>query len=176
MFSVFAPCEDDLDVCAIDACDILSTDLNSQLPPHHKCAAHLLNLICTTDAAVAKQNHQYKQDSRETFAKCQALWNKTTRSVLAAEVVENESSLQLKRPCSRGWNSVYDAVRRLNKTIELQGSQALCNICQRLDLPRYVCCMLFIPTLLLTCLPLQCMFRYQLIRGSTRAWVVLRSS
>ena len=38
-FSVFASSEDDLDVCAIDAGDILSTDLNSQLPPYHKCAA-----------------------------------------------------------------------------------------------------------------------------------------
>ena len=32
-FSVFAPSEDDLDVCAIDASEILSTDLNTQLPP-----------------------------------------------------------------------------------------------------------------------------------------------
>ena len=56
------------------------------------------------------------------FAKCQALWNKITRSVLAAEVMENESSLQLERPCSTRWNSVYDAVRRLNKIIELNGS------------------------------------------------------
>ena len=92
-FCVFAPSEDDLDVCAINAGDILSTDLYLQLPPHHKCAAHLLNLICTTDAAVAEQNHQYKKVSRGIFAKCQALWNKTTRSVLAAEVVESESSL-----------------------------------------------------------------------------------
>ena len=129
-------------MCAIDASDILSTDLNSQLPFHHKCAAHLLNLICTTDAAVAEQSYQYKKVSRGTFAKCQALCNKTTRSVLAAEVVENESSLQLERPCSTRWNSVYDAVRRLNNIIELKGSQALCNNCQRLYLPRYavVCC------------------------------------
>ena len=143
-FSALAPSENDLGVCAIDASDILSTDLNSQLPPHHKCAAHLLNFICATDAAVAEQNHQYKKVSRGTFAKCQALWNKTNRSVLAAEVVENESSLQTKRPSSTPWNSVYDAVRRLNKIIEphIKGSQALCNICQRLDLPRYVavCC------------------------------------
>ena len=137
-FSVFAPSEDDLDVCAINASDILSTDLSSQLPPQHKCAAHLLNLICTTDAAVAEQNHQYKKVSRETFAKYQALWNKTTRSVLAAEVLENESSLQLKRFCSMRWNSVYDVVRRSNQIIEQKGSQALCIICQRLDLPRYV--------------------------------------
>ena len=70
-FSVFDPFEDDLDVCAIDASDILSTDLNSQLPPYHKCAAHLLNLICTTDAAVAELNHQYKEVSRGTFAEYQ---------------------------------------------------------------------------------------------------------
>ena len=103
--SAFARSEDDLDVRAIDASDILSTDLNSQLPPYHKCAAHLLNLVYTTDAAVAEQNHQYKKVSRGTFAKCQALWYKTTRSVLAAEIVENESSLQLKRPCSTRWNT-----------------------------------------------------------------------
>ena len=141
-FSIFAPSEDDLDVCAIDASDILSTDLNSQLSPYHKCTAHLLNLICTTDAAVAEQNHQYKKDSPGILTKCQALWNKTTRSVLAAEVVENESLLQLKRPSSARWNSGYDAVRRLNKISELKGSQALYNICQRLDLARYVavCC------------------------------------
>ena len=53
-FSAFAPSEDDLNVCAIDASEILSTDLNSQLPLHHKCAAHLLNLIWTTDATVAE--------------------------------------------------------------------------------------------------------------------------
>ena len=138
MFSVFPPCEDDLDVCAINASDILSTDLNSQLPPHHKCAAHLLNLICTTDAAVAEQNHHYKKVSRGTFAKCQASWNETTRSVGTAKVVENKISLQLKRPCSTQLNSVYDAVQRLNKIIELKESQALRNICQRLNLPRYV--------------------------------------
>ena len=67
VFSVFAPPEDDLDVCAIDDSDILSTDLNSQLPPHYKCAAHFLNLICTTDAAIAEQNHQYKKVSGGTF-------------------------------------------------------------------------------------------------------------
>ena len=33
---------------------------------------------------------------------------------------------------------MYDAVRRLNKIIELKGSQALCYICQRLNLPRHV--------------------------------------
>ena len=129
-------------MCAIDASNILSTDLNSQLPLQSKCAAHLLNLICTTDTAVAEQNHQYKKVSRRTFVKCQALLNKTIRSVLAAEVVENQSSLQLKRSCSTRWNSVYNAVGRLNKIIKLKALQALCNICQRLDLPKYVavCC------------------------------------
>ena len=109
MFSVFAPSEDDLDVCAIDCSDVLSTDFNSQLPPHHKCAVHLLNLIYTTDAAFAEQNHQYKKVSRGTFGKCQASWNKTTTSVFAAEVMENKSSLQLECPCSTRLNSVYDA-------------------------------------------------------------------
>ena len=137
-FSIFAPSEDELEISVVDISNTLSSSINRdlELPPHQRCAAHLLNLVSTSDAAAAEQHYQYKKISRSTFGKCQALWNKTARSALATEVVQNESSLQLKRPCATRWNSVFDAVQRLNKIIQTEGPQSLNNICQRLDLPR----------------------------------------
>jgi hypothetical protein len=81
------------------------------------CAAHSLNLVSTTTAAAAaaEKDYQYKKLSRASFAKCQALWNKTGRAVQAKEIIDEESPLQIKRPCSTRWNSVFDSVQRLNK-------------------------------------------------------------
>ena len=72
-----------------------NSSLEYQLPPHQRCASHLLNLIATTDAAKAeKQNDTYKRLSRAAFGKCQGLWNKIGRSHMAAETVEEECNLQ----------------------------------------------------------------------------------
>ena len=138
-FAVFAPSEDELDVSVTDMNDIFSDeDENLELPSHQRCAAHSLNLVSTTDAAVAEKDYQYKKLSRASFAKCQALWNKTGKAVQAKEIIDEESPLQIKRPCSIQWNSVFDAVQRLNKInkVAAAGPQTLNNICQRLDLPR----------------------------------------
>ena len=119
-----------------DISDVLAIGNDLELPPHQKCAAHLLNLVCASDCDAAEKSLEYKKISRSTFAKCQALWNKTSRSPLASEAVANESPLQLIRPCATRWNSVYDAVKRLNQIIDAKGSQALHNLCQCLDLPK----------------------------------------
>ena len=119
--------------------EIFSDDDESfELPSHQRCAAHSLNLVSTTDAAAAEKDYQYKKLSRASFAKCQALWNKTGRAVQAKEIIDEERPLQIKRPCSTRWNSVLDAVQRLNKInkVAVAGPQTLNNICQRLDLPR----------------------------------------
>lgn len=137
-FAVFAPSEDELDVSVTDMNEIFSDEDESfELPSHQRCAAHSLNLVSTTDAA-AEKDYQYKKLSRASFAKCQALWNKTGRAVQAKEIIDEESPLQIKRPCSTRWNSVFDAVQRLNKInkVAVAGPQTLNNICQRLDLPQ----------------------------------------
>ena len=130
------PSADELDVQTTDISDVLAIGNDLELPPHQKCAAHLLNLVCTSDCDAAEKSLEYIKISRSTFAKCEALWNKTSRSPLASEAVANESPLLLIRPCATRWNSVYDAVKRLNQIIDAKGSQALHNLCQRLDLPR----------------------------------------
>ncbi|RXN38378.1 zinc finger BED domain-containing 1-like protein [Labeo rohita] len=104
-----------------DIFGILDEDcgLEYQLPRHQKCACHLLNLVATVDASAAEAGSDtYKRLSRSAFAKCSALWNKTSRSTLAFETVERECKLQFLRPNQTRWNSLFLAVERLN-TAEL---------------------------------------------------------
>jgi hypothetical protein len=86
-FSVFGPCDDENDEATtnIDVSDAINTGLIDEpdLPPHHRCAAHTLNLIATTDSECAELDSAYKKISRLTFAKCQALWNKFGRTTAA---------------------------------------------------------------------------------------------
>ncbi|KAJ8273932.1 hypothetical protein GJAV_G00107110 [Gymnothorax javanicus] len=116
-----------------DASAILDEDsgLEYQLPPHQRCACHLLNLVATTDAALAESmNDTYKRLSRATFAKCQAIWNKTGRSHLANEVVEDKCELQIIRPNATRWNSTYLAIERIIRIIDEKGEDAIRSICE----------------------------------------------
>ncbi len=92
-----------------------NTGLEYQLPRHRKCACHLLNLISTVDATAAggAANETYKKLSLSTFAKCHALWNKTSRSTMAHETVERECKLQFLRPNQTRWSSLFLAVERI---------------------------------------------------------------
>ena len=94
--------------------------LEYHLPPHHRCAAHSLNLVSTVDAEKA-ENPVYKRLSRATFAKCQSLWNKSSRSSQAAEVIEDECGLVPLKPNATRWNSVFMAVERLVRIMKEKG-------------------------------------------------------
>ncbi|KAL1252241.1 hypothetical protein QQF64_020037 [Cirrhinus molitorella] len=96
-----------------------------QLPKHHRCACHVLNLISTVDARKAESNVMYKKISRAAFAKCSALWNKSARSSTAAEVIERECKLQLIRPVETRWNSLFLAVERILRIIRESGEGAV---------------------------------------------------
>uniref|UniRef100_A0A9J7X2D1 Transposase n=1 Tax=Cyprinus carpio carpio TaxID=630221 RepID=A0A9J7X2D1_CYPCA len=117
----------------LDTFSILEQDsgLEYQLPPHQRCACHLLNLVATTDAALAEKNNDtYKQLSRAAFGKCQAMWNKSGRSYMAAEIVEDKCKLQLIRPNKTRWNSTYMAVERIIRIIQENGEDAIRNVCE----------------------------------------------
>lgn len=94
----------------VDAGALLDKDdyLEYQLPKHHRCACHLLNLLSTVDALKAEVNPLYKRVSRSTFAKCSSLWNKSSRSNTAHEVIEDHCKLI--RPVATTWNSLFSAV------------------------------------------------------------------
>ena len=94
--------------------NIMAEDINDglqyQVPKHHQCACHLLNLVSTVDANNANKTEAYKRLSRSAFSKSQALWNKISRSTTAAEVIEEHCKLQLVQPNATQWNSFYMAV------------------------------------------------------------------
>ncbi|KAJ8333686.1 hypothetical protein SKAU_G00410050 [Synaphobranchus kaupii] len=111
------------------------TGLEYQLPRHHRCACHLLNLVSTTDASAAEVDCEtYKRLSRSAFAKCQALWNKTSRSTIAFETVERECRLQFLRPNDTRWSSLYLAVERVVQIHKEKGESAIRNVCTALNI------------------------------------------
>ncbi|KAI2647136.1 hypothetical protein H4Q32_028534 [Labeo rohita] len=117
----------------VDTLSILEQDsgLEYQLPPHQRCACHLLNLVATTDAAMAEKNNDtYKWLSRAALGKCQAMWNKSGWSYMAAEIVEDQCKLQLIRPNQTRWNSTYMAVERIIRIIQEKGEDAIRNVCE----------------------------------------------
>ena len=95
------------------------------LPKHQCCACHLLNLVSTVDALKANSNETYKKVSRSSFSKCQALWNKSARSAIAAETIEDACKLQLIRPNATRWNSMFFAVERIVRIVKEQGEGAI---------------------------------------------------
>ncbi|KAL6475709.1 hypothetical protein MHYP_G00167490 [Metynnis hypsauchen] len=123
----------------VDAGALLDEDdyLEYQLPKHHRCACHLLNLVSTVDALKAEVNPLYKRVSRSTFAKCSSLWNKSSRSTTASEVIEDHCKLQLLRPVATRWNSLFSAVERMVRITREQGEGALAAVCSELDTPKF---------------------------------------
>ena len=111
------------------------TGLEYQLPKHQRCACHLLNLVSTVDTTVTETtNETYKRLSRAAFAKCNALWNKTSRSATAAETVERECKLQFLRPNQTRWSSLFLAVERIVHIQKEQGEKAIRNVCMALKI------------------------------------------
>ena len=84
------------------------------LPPHMRCASHTLNLVSCTDIdkwllSIPATKALY----RNATTKCTGLWNKASRSTLAAETVHDIIANKLLVPCTTRWNSFYDALARI---------------------------------------------------------------
>jgi len=62
-------------------------------------------------------NPAYKKQSRSTFSKSTALWNKQSRSTQSADLVKQHLGVYLITPNETRWNSLYDSVVLLNKLI-----------------------------------------------------------
>ena len=128
-----------VEVDFVDVTSILNEDdgLQFQLPKHHRCACHLLNLVSTVDAAKATSNDAFKRLSRSAFSKCYALWNKCGRSSTAAELIEDVCKIQLIRPNATK-NSLFLAVERILRIMKEQGAGALRTVFTSLKLPMLV--------------------------------------
>ena len=127
--------EEEVELIDVEA--ILEEDdgLQYQLPKHHRCACHLLNVVSTVDVDKANTTEAYKKLSRSAFSKCQALWNKASRAPQNAELIEEHCKLHLVQPNSTRWNSSFMAVERVVRIIKDQGQGSVRTVCAALNVP-----------------------------------------
>ena len=121
----------DDDVTVHDVDNILDADTDDDtvdvvadealyLPPHQRCASHTLNLVAVSDTEVANQDAGYKRVSRAALSKCTALWNKTSRSTVSADIVTEKLNTCFIVPNDTRWNSQFRAVDKIKKLLEQQ--------------------------------------------------------
>ncbi|KAI4893335.1 hypothetical protein NFI96_005520 [Prochilodus magdalenae] len=79
----------------VDAGALLDEDdyLEYQLPKHHRCACHLLNLVSTVDASKAEVNAFYKRVSR--FTPVELAFLAVSPVAKALDVLQGETSVQM---------------------------------------------------------------------------------
>ena len=100
-------------------------DLGHLLPPHQKCACHLLNLVCTKDVDKI-QNRKFQDLRKSVEDKLQTLCNKQNMSSQHSDLIKDKlGKLFVVKNLTR-WNSLYDSLSRLywfmkNKPKELDG-------------------------------------------------------
>lgn len=102
------------------------------LPPHQRCAAHMLNLIATNEVDKAASKGPSRKVYRSAMGKCASIWNKAHRSSAAAEAVQDIANMRLSVPCVTRWSSEYMAISKLTGLTEEQ----LDDICGRLGVTR----------------------------------------
>uniref|UniRef100_A0A3P8NPQ8 BED-type domain-containing protein n=1 Tax=Astatotilapia calliptera TaxID=8154 RepID=A0A3P8NPQ8_ASTCA len=91
-------------------------DYAISLPPHQRCASHTMNLISCTDVEKwLLSEAATKTIYRSATTKCAGLWNKASRSTVAAEIVDDIIAKKLLVPCTTRWNSFYYALERISK-------------------------------------------------------------
>lgn len=95
-------------------------ELNFFLPPHHRCAAHTLNLIATTDLDKAASQGVSRKLYRSAMSKCAAIWNKANRSSGAADAIEEIAQMRCLVPSVTRWSSEYHAIEKLMSLTESQ--------------------------------------------------------
>lgn len=105
------------------------------LPPHRKCACHLLNLVASAD--VTKMDGSVKRISTQVFSKLSALWNKQNRTSLAADRIRAGLGVLLITPGDTRWNATYDAVSHVNDLLSKPGlATEFDKVCDDLDIPK----------------------------------------
>ena len=92
------------------------TQVQYELPPHETYAVHTLNLVASTDVGkYLSSSSESRSIYRSSFAKSAGLWNKASRSTVAANLVGEIAKQKLLVPTCTRWNSYYDAVVQITE-------------------------------------------------------------
>ena len=107
------------------------TQIEYELPPHQRCAAHTLNLVANNDVDKFLPSSPLSRSIyRNFFDKCTALWNKASRSTVASDQLQEVLKRKLLVSSTTRWNTYYDAVE-----IVVENPLAdLNDLCAKLDL------------------------------------------
>lgn len=120
---------DESDPEFVEIFDLLASNDNLSLPPHFRCASHTLNLVAGTDSEEALKDPKYRKLFEEVFSKCKCLWNKQSRSTLAADTIKEHLGVYLKTPNATRWNSTFDAMEQIQTFLSTPEGTEKINIC-----------------------------------------------
>ena len=90
------------------------TQIEFELPPHQRCAAHTLNLVASNDVNRFLSSLPLSRTIyRSFFNKYTALWNKASRSAIASDKMQEKLKQKLLVPSPTRWKFFYNAVERV---------------------------------------------------------------
>jgi hypothetical protein len=113
----------------------LEEDQLYHLPTHFRCASHTLNLVASKDTEAAMKDPMFKKIFRLVLTKCTALWNKQSRSSVAADTIRARCRLMFVVPNLTRWNSQFDAFQRMQRLLS-ESDDNLHALFRDLDLPK----------------------------------------
>ncbi|XP_034250170.1 uncharacterized protein LOC117650700 [Thrips palmi] len=114
--------EEEQDLCEPisleDALDSAELD-GVTLPDHQRCAAHIINLLATTDAKEAlTANASYKKLHDSTETTLREWWRKQSRSELVSTAIQDGFGVKLEVSGETRWNSEFDAKLQIVRLID----------------------------------------------------------
>lgn len=107
------------------------------LPPHHRCVAHQVNLIATTDIKKleAEGTNPYYNKTREpAMERATKLWNKQGKSDIFAQQVVEKMNRLFDVPGGPRWNAESDAIDYLDNALQTN-SGVINELCIKARIP-----------------------------------------
>ena len=93
---------------------MILTQIEYELRPHQRCAAHTLNLVANNDVNKFLSSSPLSRSIYwSSFGKCTALWNKASHSTVASDKLQEVLKRKLLVPSTTHWNVYYDAIERV---------------------------------------------------------------